>query len=390
MQFRASVDAEIEFTPSPFLDARRDGMDVQMYGMFHDLSSIPNVCRQLAHALKRTGLRLGIHSYLRIPFQAEGLEANRGIDSGAPIGFFYGVPDSVREPVWQHPTRVMGLACETDRVPDRWAQCCNEFHLVIVPSRFCHRALVDSGVKAPILIVPHGLEDCYRPASTKQRSTPFVFYNVVNPDRPRRKGLRELLVAFQCAFAERNDVVLRLRTQRSAKVLREFSRAGVPDRGVRIQIDERPDLPTVEFAAAYSDVHCTVHPSHAEGFGLIPLQSIACETPVIAPAATGLADFLEPDNAIVLRTQGRTSIPDVYYRSGTHPLVDEDHLTECLRYAEANWELEYQKVRRIGARHRERFAWRSVLAPFCELIASALEVSDAGERNHLLAAAARP
>ena len=58
--------------------------------------------------------------------------------------------------------------------------------------------------------------------------------------------------------------------------------------------------PMVVLGLIFSRMNCTVHPSRGEGFGLVPLQSLACETPVIAPAVTGMTEYLTPDRAICL------------------------------------------------------------------------------------------
>ena len=367
--------------------APRTGMALQLYGMFHDCSSIPNVCGQLARHLRAVVPALALQSYTGRPFFDPALEALAGMDPEAPVAFFYGVPDAIEDPVWRHPTRIFGLACESDRVPAAWVACCDRFDLVVVPSRYCARSLRDSGVRAPILVVPHGLEPCYRPRAPKTRRRPFVFYNVLNAERPHRKSLPELLRAFRRAFAGRNDVVLRLRVERSREVRAVLAAAGVADHDPQILIDERTDLPTDAFAACYADVHCTVHPSRAEGFGLIPFQSIACETPVIAPAHTGMADFLDEGNAILLRSRADPARPaDVYYAYGAQPVIDEDHLVALLRHAEAAWEQEYAKVRAAAPAFRARYAWPVALAELLALVRALVALPDAVARRALIRA----
>ncbi len=364
----------------------RSGLRLQFYGMFHDRSSIPNVCRELAFGLRETVPELALHSYIRGRIADRQLRDLSGIDRQAPLCFFYGIPDLIDDPVWSHPTRIVGLACETDRIPPLWVEACNRFDLAIVPSSYCARSLRDSGVRAPILVVPHGLEKCYRPIGVKRRARPFVFYNVVNSDRPYRKSLPELLLAFRRAFAGRDDVVLRLRTEPGFTIRRVFGEAGVARDDPQIQILERSDLPTEEFAAYYSEVHCTVHPSRSEGFGLIPFQSIACETPVIAPATTGMADYLDADNAMLLRASGATVKGDVYYNCGSQPVIDEDHLVELLCHAEAEWEHEYARVRAVAPAFRKRYTWTAALREFLSLMKDLAELPDAPARRELIAA----
>ena len=374
-----------DLKPYDYNGSPRTGVALQVYGMFHDCSSIPNVCGQLAHGLREIVPALALQSYTGRPFFDAGLEEIAGIDPEAPIALFYGIPDAIEEPVWRHPTRIIGLACESDRVPDLWVERCERFHLVVVPSHYCARSLRDSGVSAPILVVPHGLEPCYRPYGEKTRRRPFVFYNVLNAQRPHRKSLPELLRAFRRAFADRPDVVLRLRVERSREVREVLAEVGVGDDDPQITIDERVALSAEAFAAYYSEVHCTVHPSRAEGFGLIPFQSIACETPVVAPAHTGLADFLDEGNAMLLRSHadpGRAA--DVYYEYGAQPSIDEDHLVELLRHAEAAWEEEYAKVRAAAPAFRARYTWPVALAELLALVRALVALPDATARRDLI------
>ncbi len=141
---------------------------------------------------------------------------------------------------------------------------------------------------------------------------------------------------------------------------------------------------TSDFASIYSDVHCMVHPSKGEGFGLIPFQSIACETPVIAPCSTGMMEYLNTGNAMALRTCCETEGEDVYYKTGTYPMIDEDHLVELLRYAKDNWEIENEKVKQAAPEFREKFSWENVLAELVSLIQSLLEFKDPQDRKNII------
>ena len=173
---------------------------------------------------------VALHGYTGGPFFDAALEPAAGRDAAAPIGVFYGVPDFVGEPVYAHPTLIGGFVCETDRIPQRWVDVCNRFDLVLVPSRYCRETFRRSGVRARVMIVPHGLEPCYRPLRPKARADPLVFYDAVNAHIPERKSLEELLRCFQRAFQGRRDVRLRLRAERSSAIRRYLVRYGIgPD-----------------------------------------------------------------------------------------------------------------------------------------------------------------
>jgi glycosyltransferase involved in cell wall biosynthesis len=179
-------------------------------------------------------------------------------------------------------------------------------------------------------------------------------------------------------------VRLRLRVQRTGAVRRCCVKYGIGPDDPLIRIEESKQSPTEAFAAIYSEVHCTVHPSKGEGFGLIPFQSIACETPVIAPRSTGMADYLDESNAMLLRTKGVCDTPDVYYAEGRYPAIDEDHLVELLRHAEANWEAEYGRLQRIAPAFRARHTWDNALAEIVALIGDLIDIDDPVARRALI------
>jgi len=349
--------------------ARRDPrIAVQFYGFFRDYISVANVCRQWVAVLAGRVPGFGFHDYAGNGSGPGPAYADyEAVNPDAPVAVYYGFPNHLPPEVRSaHRTLIGAYFCETDRIPNDWVERCNEHDLVIVPSRYCRDVFTECGVSAPIVVVPHGVEPEYKPAAPRQRHDPFVFYNTFAAESfAHRKGAEELVRSFLRAFDGRDDVVLRLRTEDSA-VMQDLARRY--DFGRLIRVEPPRPLDTAEFAALYHDADCTVHPSVAEGFGLIPFQSIACGTPVIAPAATGMADYLSDDNAMVLRTAGTQPGIGFAGQSGDFRAIDEDHLVELLRYAVDNWEAELAKVQRASTELRARYRWETVLDPLVELL----------------------
>ena len=384
-QFSASVAIDLSDTePSGDLfDGRfKQNVSVQFYGMLRSCISLANVSTQFALQLVSRIDDVALHSYNGSPYFEPELENYTYLNKTAPIGFFFGLPTEVPNFFFGHETTIGGFVCETTSIPGAWVKVCNRFDLIIVPSQFCKTAFIQSGVKVPVMVVLHGLEPAYRPHGEKQRERPFIFYDTFNADTfPDRKSCEELIRCFKRAFDGRDDVQLRLRVQFNSKVmsyLRHYD-------AFSLVLLESPDSAgTEQFAAIYSDVHCTVHPSKGEGFGLIPFQSIACETPVIAASISGMAEYLNEDNAMLLRTTGEILADDVYYKSGRYFAIDEDHLVDLLRYAEAEWESEYRRVRHIAAGFREKYSWESVLADFIELLDKLTGLDSPAKKRELI------
>ncbi len=358
----------------------RPGIQVQFYGMFEGCFSIAAVCTQIGRVLTERLEGVALHSYNGGSFFDASLAEYAAVDRAAPVGFFYGFPSDVPAAFHGHPFRIGGFVCETDRIAPGWVEVCNSLNLVVVPSTFCRRAFVDSGVTVPVMVVPHGLEPEYRPVAEKRRSKPLIFYNVFNrASLLERKNAEELVRCFLDAFGPSgDDCVLRLRTGLSHGLVTIRQRYDF-GRAILLDLPEQRDI--AAFARIYSEVHCTVHPSRGEGFGLVPFQSIACETPVIAPAITGMADYLSDDNAMCLRTSGRTAGVMDGNQAGMYFMIDEAHLVEQLHHAHTNWEEEYRKVRIAGPELRARYTWDAVLSELVEVIEEVLASTSRDRRG---------
>lgn len=360
----------------------RDGALMQFYAPFRDRSSMSNVARAVFQAARARLGRVNFHNFLGLPWIEPAMMIHHGIDRQAPVGYFIGLPRQVPDFVFDHPVSIGAFVCETDRILDGWVEKCNRFDLVTVPSHWCRDAFIASGVTVPVRVVPHGLEPAYHPRRERRRDGPLVFFNTFHSHSfIDRKGFHELVRAFLRAFADRDDAVLVLRTN-DFPALADYRDDAEFQRLVRLDIVDGNDT-TDDYAAVFSQVHCTVHPSRGEGFGLVPLQSIACETPVIAPRVTGMADYLADDNSIALATRGRTTGQGVGNAVGEYFLVDEDDLVIKLRYVADHWETEYRRVQAAAPAFRQAHAWPTVLAPFLDLVEQlAADPSSARERLH--------
>ena len=359
-----TFDLSLEGAPLP-------GTRLQFYGMFQGCEGIPSVCARFGLALAERFDGVALHSYNGGDFFLPQLRRLAGVDPRASVGIFYGFPDEMNDRFAQHPIRIGGFVCETDRISPRWVEACNTLHLVLVPSTWCRDAFVASGVRVPILVVPHGLEPEFRPTGEKRRAEPLVFFDTFHASSHLdRKGAEELVRCFLAAFGPSGEkAILRLRTEISGQLVDIRLRH---DFGEAIRIDPGLGLSTADYARVYSEVHCTVHPARGEGFGLVPFQSIACETPVIAAPVTGMADYLDDDNALLLKTRGRARGRDAGHSTGHYFQIDEEHLVELLLRMHADWENEYEKVKLAGPDHRRRYRWQTVLEDFLQVVEAAL------------------
>ena len=362
-----------------FHGLRSAGVRIAVYGMFNKQVSVAGIAGRFAHALLRRFEDVGLHSYSGLPFADADLAPHAALNFQAPIGIFFGYPHQLPGEFYKHGFRIGAFVVESDRVHPEWVGVCNRLDLVVVPSTFCREAFYRSGVTTPVMVVPHGLDPAFRPLADQPRSERFVFYNTFNSQFPWRKGADELVRCFLRAFAGRDDVRLRLRTAWTP----DFSRYGAEALRV-VELDHQQSLPAEALARLYGAAHCTVHPSKGEGFGLIPFESIACETPVIAPAITGMADYLNAGNAMVLKTRGKIRTERTHKQTGNYYQIDEDDLVDRLRYARDHWQAEADKLHALAPAFRERHSWDRALREFLTLIEQLTGATDlAAEKRRI-------
>lgn len=192
------------------------GLQIQFYGMFHGCQSIANVSGAIARQLIREFGAVGLFSYNGLPFFGEDLESHSRIDENALIGIYYGLPEARKMPIefHEHAVRIGGFVCETDRIHQDWVHVCNKLNLVFVPSEFCRRAFVESGVKAPVIVVPHGLEPEFKPYDRVVDPRRFIFFNAFDAGSfHQRKSAAELVRCFCRTFGRGDGVELILRTK---------------------------------------------------------------------------------------------------------------------------------------------------------------------------------
>lgn len=373
----ATVVCEVRFAPS-FEGEYNPAVVVQCYGLVGDLLSFENVATQLVLQLSRRFEAVAAHDYRRsIPAAGgrPGVFADRAfLTPDAPIGVFHGLPyTELPEAMAGHRFRVGCLVCDADVVPPGEIEVCHEsFDLVVVPSGFCRRVFQASGLRTPVLVVPHGVGPDFRPVPDR-RPDVFTFYNAYDQIRDYRKSGAELIRCFVKAFDRDPGIRLRLRTAMSRTLKAQLDDA---DAWEVVTVDEHP-LPEPEYARVFSEVHATVHASKAEGFGMVPLQSLACATPVIAPCTTGLRDYLTSDNAMLLETAGMVpAVGDTGCEvGGMYHGIDEDHLVQCLRAMHDNWPEEAAKARAAAPRIRQQYSWSRVVEPLLDVVSAQLDGS---------------
>ena len=172
--------------------------------------------------------------------------------------------------------------------------------------------------KAPVDVVPMGVDlERYRPQGDAEHRRVREAHGIpdgipivlsVGTEHPR-KNLPGLLRSFQ-GVSDRAVLVKvgRPRTPQRGELLALASSLGIRDRVRFLDVVPEPDLP-----ALYSAATVLAFPSLYEGFGLPPLEAMACGTPVVVARTSSVPEvvgdaglYVEPkDDAAFAEALGR-------------------------------------------------------------------------------------
>lgn len=179
---------------------------------------------------------------------------------------------------------------ETTRLlPDGFKNL-GQSEVIITPSQWGADCFSAQGLTAPIYVVPLGINPDlfhYRPPL----DGPCVFGAAGNSviSGRSRKGLNDVIDAFQVAFGDGEDVELRIKTLPGPDAVKS-----VDDPRIHYEIRYLDDEKMAEW---YSGLTCFVSASRGEGWGLMQHQAMATGRPVIGAIWAGLSEFMDERNS---------------------------------------------------------------------------------------------
>lgn len=202
----------------------------------------------------------------------------------------------------------------------------NEFDGVLVAADFVRRALINSGCRTPVFVVPLGIDHLIdanvaplgelKPAADSR----LRFLHVSSAFE--RKGPDTLLQAYLDAFTGDDPVELYIKTfpnphNRVVELLRELSRGR--ENPARVVIDEAR-LDDAGMLALYRSAHAMVLPTRGEGFNLPAAEALALGLPLVVTGHGAHLDFATQTNALLTpfrfaRSQSHVSSGDACWVS---------------------------------------------------------------------------
>ncbi|MCL6603991.1 MAG: glycosyltransferase family 4 protein [Paenibacillus sp.] len=209
-------------------------------------------------------------------------------------------------------TIIINTVWETTRIPKRWIGQINQADAVCVPSHQNKQALLNSGIRIPIFIVPHGVNArMYTPMtklSLNKTKRTFTFISVFGFQH--RKNPEALLRAYWEEFSAADNVLLIIKTNGYApyendrwirnRILAYKDRLNIKRSGAPpIQLITQR-LNSRSLKSIYSRGNAFVLPTRGEGVGLPFLESMASGVPIIATGWGGHMDFLTSKNSFLV------------------------------------------------------------------------------------------
>ncbi|MDQ4070030.1 MAG: glycosyltransferase [Actinomycetota bacterium] len=232
--------------------------------------------------------------------------------------------------------RVGWTMLEVDGLPEAWVAGCNSMDEVWVPASFNVETFRESGVRAPIHVMPLGVDvDYFHPGITGFRpSDRFTFLSVF--EWGERKGAELLLRAFADEFKESEDVLLLLSIYNrdpDVDVHGEIVKLGLgPCPPIIVMVNA--EFVDYQMGSLYRSADCFVLPTRGEGWGMPVLEAMASGLPTIATAWSGPADFLNAETGYPLEV--RSLVPAKakcpYYDGFRWADPDVEHLRFLMRH----------------------------------------------------------
>ncbi|HEX8769336.1 MAG TPA: glycosyltransferase, partial [Acidimicrobiales bacterium] len=230
--------------------------------------------------------------------------------------------------------RVGWTMLEVTGLPREWVDGCNTMDEIWVPASFNVETFERSGVRAPIRVMPLGVDtDYFHPGIVGYRpSSRFTFLSVF--EWGERKAPDLLLRAFASEFKESEDVLLLLSVfNRDPDVDVEAELAKLDLQGAPIVPLINPNFEASQMGALYRSADCFVLPTRGEGWGMPVLEAMACGLPAIATNWSGPADFLDEtvgyplEVARLVKAEARCP----YYEGFEWAEPDIEHLRHLMR-----------------------------------------------------------
>jgi len=218
--------------------------------------------------------------------------------TGQKVGVVYSYPHPLKS--LQTDKKVLYSMFESTMIDPDWVEYLDIADKIFVPSHFCQKAFASRGVNTEVIPLGYNQDLFYYKEKEDDDIFTFTMYNAFD----QRKGWDILFGAFVEEFGQQEDVKLILKSV-VGRLPFPILRSKYPNVEV---ILERYNQERLRELLWQTD--CFVFPSRGEGFGLPPLEALACGTTSIIPNASGMSEYFDDKYFIELEIEGTR--PPIY------------------------------------------------------------------------------
>jgi len=234
--------------------------------------------------------------------------------------------------------------------------------IILTESEFCKK-IFEEFTDSEVHVVNYPIDPQYRPKGSKYQFDPvldqfrFKFLSVF--EWMMRKDPYTLIQAFAEEFKPEESVALILRTWSKFENPRKWIAKLAPKHNVFWLPGQVANLP-----ALYRACDCYVTATWGEGFGHPIAEALACGMKVIAPESTGISDYCDKSNAIMIPTveaevgNGRNEIPHLIKPWFKCWKPDKEALKKAMRRATKN---PMAFLRQNAPKVRQKLSYEAVL-----------------------------
>ena len=218
--------------------------------------------------------------------------------TGQKVGVVYSYPHPLES--LQTEFKVLYSMFESTKIDPAWIPYLEMADKIFVPSKFCRDAFATRGISTEVIPLGYNPDNFYYQKKEDDGVFTFSMYNAFD----HRKGWDILFGAFVEEFGKQADVKLILKSVHR-KLPFPILKSQYPNVEVRLGSVGQDKLRDLLY-----ETDCFVFPSRGEGFGLPPLEALACGTPSILPNASGMSEYFDDRFFIELELEGNR--PPIY------------------------------------------------------------------------------
>lgn len=229
------------------------------------------------------------------------------------------------------------------------------YNITCVPSEYCRAIFAQHRPRT--MVVHHGIAPAYYPRDVGKenlRTYLAIYHQSPSGGTYIRKNIKGVIEAFRMLQEKYQEVQLIVKSS-----LYENNEITKDIKDTKNVVVSYLPLGNDELACLYSRCHAHVTATLAEGFGITPLEAMACGINVISPIHSGLAEYLNSSNCIEIPHYRGGASYDFAMNSGRLMKV---HTEDIFKAMEIDFLGNHSLCpRELSKWARENFSWPNAL-----------------------------